>query len=849
MNLLPSACPIRVVLGLAAICWVVTIRITPKPTLSSYYPKSTPIYARHGEMLRLTLASDGQFRLWTPLQQIPARVRAAALMYEDRWFYRHPGVNPGSLARAAWATLTRGNRQGGSTITMQVARQLYRLDSRSYPGKMRQMALALWLELRYGKDEILEAYLNGVSYGGNIVGIGAASRIYFHKPAAELNLAESLTLAVIPQNPARRVPANHELPKALLAARQRLRQSWLAEFPEDRRYAADLALPLPVRGRSELAIEAPHLTDLLLQRCAGAAAIRSSLDLTVQKSIERSLRQFLAANRSKGIRNAAVLLIDADSMQVRAMVGSADYRNAAIGGQVNGTRAKRSPGSTLKPFVYALALDQGLVHPRTVLGDLPTAFGAYSPENFDGRFIGPVTVQDALIRSRNVPAVATAAKLSGPTFYQFLQRAGLAGLQGESHYGLSLALGGGEVTMEELVELYALLANQGRLRRLDYCGEGIHAADTADLNRHTRREAGIQRHGWQTSSYPCSLDSATAPCIALDRLFQTRSTSPIPGVVPPASMQSSGNPCRNDAAFPKNQNEPLSLLSSAAAYITLDMLKQNPRPDSKRPDRPDTAWKTGTSWGFRDAWSVGVAGRYVLAVWVGNFDGSKNPALIGGKAAAPLFFSLLDSLRAQRLLNGLSEPVPAFMPDTIARIDVCAASGDLPNADCPVRAKTWFIPGKSPIRTSTLHRAVYFDPQTASVVCPNAPQSRREIVEFWDSGMLRLFEQAGMPRRPAPHLPECYRHAAEQNDAPRIVSPAKSGTYTLRLGKPSTLALKAHTTASTSVYWFANQSFLAQTAPSETYSWLPGRPGHYRISAVDAEGRTATTDIRIELAP
>jgi penicillin-binding protein 1C len=808
----------RLLPGLAALCLALVLpRLIPKPALSSPYPKSTAIYARHGEMLRLTLANDGQFRLWTPLDQIPARVRTAALLYEDRWFYRHPGVNPGSLARAAWATLTRGNRQGGSTITMQVARQLYRLDSHSYPGKVRQMALALWLELRYGKDEILEAYLNGVSYGGNIVGIGAASRIYFHKPAAELNLAESLTLAVIPQNPARRVPANHELPKPLLAARQRLWQSWLAEFPQDRRYAADLALPLPVHGRSELAIEAPHLTDLLLQRCAGAAAIRSSLDLTVQKSIERSLRQFLAANRGKGIRNAAVLLIDADSMQVRAMAGSADYRNAAIGGQVNGTRAKRSPGSTLKPFVYALALDQGLVHPRTVLGDLPTAFGAYSPENFDGRFIGPVTVQDALIRSRNVPAVATAAKLSSPTFYQFLQRAGLSGLQGESHYGLSLALGGGEVTMEELVELYALLANQGRLRRLDYCGVGIHAADTADLNRHTRREAGIQRHGWQASSYPCSLDS--------------------------------GNPCRNDAAFPKNQNEPLPLLSSAAAYITLDMLKQNPRPDSKRPDRPDTAWKTGTSWGFRDAWSVGVAGRYVLAVWVGNFDGSKNPALIGGKAAAPLFFSILDSLRAQRLLKGLSEPVPAFMPDTIARIDACAASGDLPNADCPVRAKTWFIPGKSPIRTSTLHRAVYFDPQTGSVVCPNAPQSRREIVEFWDSGMLRLFEQAGMPRRPAPHLPECYRHAPERNDAPRIVSPAKSGTYTLRLGKPSTLALKAHTTASASVYWFANQSFIAQTAPSETYSWLPGRPGHYRISAVDTEGRTATTDIRIELAP
>ncbi len=759
------------VLGLSAICLALgVLGLIPSAPLSGHYPKSTAIYARHGELLRLTLASDGQFRLWTPLQQIPSQLRTAALRYEDRWFYRHPGVNPWALARAAWTTLTKGVRQGGSTITMQVARQLYRIDSRSYRGKLRQLALALWLELRYGKDEILEAYLNGVSYGGNIVGIGAASRIYFHKPASELNLVESLTLAVIPQNPARRSPARNALPDALLAARQRLWQRWIAAFPEDNRYANDLALPLPVHSRQELAIEAPHLTDLLLQRCAGADTIYSSLHLNVQKSLERSLRNYLAVNRDKGIHNAAALLIDADTMQVRAMVGSADYRNARIDGQVNGALAKRSPGSTLKPFVYALALDQGLLHPRTILADLPTAFGPYSPENFDGRYIGPITVQDALIRSRNVPAVATAAQLSGPTFYQFLQRAGLARLQSEQHYGLSLALGGGEVTMEELVELYALLSNQGMLRKLDYCGE-------------------------------------------------------------------------------RSAARPLPLLSSAAAYITLAMLKRNPRPDSKRPDQPDTAWKTGTSWGFRDAWSVGVVGHHVLAVWVGNFDGSKNPALIGGKAAAPLFFAISDSLRSQRLLNGLNAPIPALKPESVAQIDVCAASGDLPNADCPVRAKTWFIPGKSPIKTSTLHRAVYFDPRTNTVVCPNTPASRREIVEFWDSAMLRLFEQAGMPRRPPPHLPDCYRNSAEPDDAPHIVSPSRAGTYTLRFGKSSTLALRAHTTASDRVYWFANQSFIAQTAPSEAHSWLPSHPGQYQISAVDAEGRSASTEIRVELAP
>lgn len=762
--------PRRIALGLACLFVVLAAaKLPPKPALSSFYPKSIAIHAQQGELLRLTLAGDNQFRLWTPLPRIPAHLRAAALLYEDRRFHRHPGIDPWALARAAWATLTHGNRQGGSTITMQVARQLYRIDSRNYLGKLSQIAHALWLELRYDKDEILEAYLNGVSYGGNIVGVGAASQIYFHKPVERLNLVEALTLAVIPQNPARRVPNQGVLPNALLAARQRLWQSWLSTYPEDRRYAADFALPLPVYGRREMRFAAPHFTDLLLQRCGGRETIHSSLQLNVQQSLERSLHHYIVANRGKGIQNAAALLIDTDTMRVRAMVGSADYLNARIDGQVNGAQAKRSPGSTLKPFVYALALDQGLLHPRTILADLPTAFGPYSPENFDGRFIGPISVQDALIRSRNVPAVKVAARLSAPSFYQFLQRAGLARLKSAQHYGLSLALGGGEATMEELVELYALLANQGRLRRLDYCGADQPAA-------------------------------------------------------------------------------PLPLLSSAAAFITLDMLKHNPRPDSKRPAQPDVAWKTGTSWGFRDAWSVGVAGHYVLAVWVGNFDGSKNPTFIGGKAAAPLFFSIVDSLRAQRLLSGLDQPIPAFKPASVAQVEVCAASGELPNADCPVRVPTWFIPGKSPIKTSTLHRAVYFNPQTGDVVCPNTLNSRKEIIEFWDSEMLRLFEQAGMPRRPPPYLPDCYR-SLDASDAPRIVSPAKGGAYTLRLGKPSTLTLKATTSASANIYWFANDSFIAQTAASESQAWLPDHPGHYKLSAVDEKGRSASTEIRVEWVP
>jgi penicillin-binding protein 1C len=752
------------------------LRLAPKPPLSNFYPSSTAVYAQRGELLRLTLAADKQYRLWLPLQQMPENLRKAVILYEDRWFYRHPGVNPLALLRAAWATYAQGRRQGASTLSMQVARQLYAIDSRGIAGKVMQILAALWLEMRYGKDDLLEAYFNTAPYGGNVTGVGAASLIYFHKPAAQLTLAEALALAVVPQNPLRRFPnrrsRSDNLPKALLEARQRLWQRWLQAFPEDRRYAADLALPLQVYARAEKPFFAPHVTDLLLQSYPQKREIHSSIDLAVQQSIERLVGNYLAANRSGGIRNAAVLLLDTDSMQVKALVGSAGFWDAGISGQVNGALAKRSPGSTLKPFVYALAMDQGIVHPQTVLADTPTAFGPFSPENFDGRFIGPVTVEEALIRSRNIPALTVAAKLSKPNLYGFLQSAGIARLDEERHYGLSLALGGGEVTMEELAELYALLANRGVLRPLRYLADGK------------------------------------------DAVPETR---------------------------------PVALLSDAAAFITLDMLSRNPRPDSRRPASPKVAWKTGTSWGFRDAWSVGIAGRYVLAVWVGNFDGTGNPAFVGLRAAAPLFFSLIDGLRAERLLYGLDKTVPANRPAGVKQVEVCAASGDLPNKDCPATVKSWFIPGKSPIKTSTLHRAVFFDEKSGAVVCEGSPHSRKEVFEFWPGELSRLFSAAGIPRRQPPPLPDCYT-TADGEDAPRIVSPSAAGVYTLRIGKPATIGLKANGNGG-SLFWFADNSFIGSTQATETFSWTPEHPGQYLIQAVDSAGRAATREITVELAP
>jgi penicillin-binding protein 1C len=764
---------------LAAACLSVIARAWPKAPLRALAPGSTAISTEGGELLRLTLAADGQYRLWVDLEQMPPRLPAAVVLYEDRWFYLHPGVNPVALARAVSRNSLGGRRFGASTITMQLARRMYRLDSRSAQGKLRQSVLALWLEMRYSKHDILEAYLNLAPYGRNVEGVGAASLIYFGSPVARLSVPQLMTLAVIPQNPRERVPApSAPAGSALDAARNRLWVRWLARQPSDARFSAGM-VAVPCRSSEQLPYLAPHLTDALLREMGGD--VRVTLDLKRQRTLERILHSYVEGQSALGIRNAGALLLELDGgrARVRAYVGSADYRDAAIEGQVNAVTAKRSPGSTLKPFVYGLALDQGLLHPRTILKDVPTAFGPFSPENFDGRFVGPIAAEDALIRSRNVPAVAVASQLSRPSLYDFLQQAGVSRLQSEKHYGLALALGGGEVSMEELGRMYAMLLNGGRLPALQY-------------------------------------------------------------VATPSS-----GPATQTVAGPSAGER---LLSEEASFIVLDMLKKNARPDTGLPASPAVAWKTGTSWGFHDAWSVAVFGRYVLVVWIGNFDNSGNPSFVGVQAAAPLQFRIVDALRSQGQDAG---EIVRAMPANVARVEVCAASGDLPNAACPQTVSTWYIPGKSPIRISNLHRIVYLDAAGRSACGPGAGV-HEEVYEFWTSDMLRLFREAGMPRRVAPHAADCGGkfNGGNDSDAPRIVSPVRGLAYTVRISRPAPLLLRADAAAGTqAVYWFAGNAYLGRAPFGEGLAWLPPQAGRYSLRAVDDRGLADNRELTVDFLP
>lgn len=748
----------------------------PEPDLYASKPVSQVVYDQHGRLLRLTLSSDEKYRLRGELKNIAPVIQKATLLYEDRYFYQHHGINPLALIKAAWTTyVLRSARVGASTITMQLARLRYDIQTRSIPGKLYQILRALQIELHHDKDDILEAYLNLAPYGGNIEGITAASLIYFNKSADKLTLHEALTLAVIPQSPSYRSLDKGSHNPGLLRARDELIARWLEVYPEQKAKASLLTLPLQARARKSLAFEAPHFVEAYLRRHQGQVH-HTSLDLKLQHLLERNIRQFVERNHKRGIYNATALLVDYRDMTIKAMVGSADYFNDDIHGQVNGTLARRSPGSTLKPFIYGLAMQQGLLHTRSMLKDAPSSFGAYNPENYDRDFSGPITVTEALVKSRNVPAVATAAQLTTPDLYDFLQQAGVSLPETKKYYGLSLVLGGAEISMHTLARLYAMLANKGKLQ---------------DLR-------------WNTD--------------------------------------------------PRSRTQPEQIMTEAASYLTLRMLGKNPGPGrgyehvAIRQSMP-VYWKTGTSYGYRDAWSVGIFGPYVLAVWVGNFQGDGNPALIGRKTAGVLFFSILDAIR-----TGFPDVAQSriFQPDSVKQVKVCAISGEIAHQYCPAQEKAGFIPGVSPIKKCHIHRLIHVDKRTGLRACQPGKSSKPSVYEFWPSDLLAVFSEAGIARRlPPPFLPECrQRNFSVVGVKPRISSPLSNVSYIFRSGKQQdqTIAFSAITDADVkTLYWFINESYLGKTAAGVPYYWL-SRPGTYNVRVIDDHGRADLRKLNVEVA-
>ena len=756
--------------------WFLLKRINTDPLEGVGFSKE--VLSQKKELLRLTLSPDDKYRIYRPLKRIHPELTKAVLLLEDRYFFFHPGVNPVSCLRAVASLVSNSERKvGASTITMQMARLKHKIFTRSFSGKAQQILYSLFYELLYSKDEILEAYLNLTPYGGNIEGAEAAARIYFGKSAQDLNLLESLTLAVIPQNPLKRSLSHHDLDQ-VDRARQKLTAKWLSNHPQDAFIIAESRLPVISNRMKDLPFSAPHFVEEVLKKYPRSHFIQTTLDLQIQNKIEELLKQYLAGTASKGVHNGSVLLIDGNTRNIKAWVGSKNFFDSEIEGQIDGIKINRSPGSTLKPFVYGKALDDGLIHPGTMLKDSPSSFGTFDPENFDRRYLGPVSATQALVQSRNVPAIDLAAKIKPHFLYEVLKAIGVEGLKSEKEYGLGIAIGTAAVTPFDLGSLYTALYNRGEWKPL-VLGEGE---------------------------------------------------------LPKKSFQ---------------------ILTPESSYLVLDMLTQSVREqnsvlnDQLRQQFP-MAWKTGTSYGFRDAWTVGIFGPYILVVWLGNFDYSDSQHLIGREMAAPLFFQIAD-LFPKAVLNDNFKWRNAFGLN-IKKIDVCDVSGGIPNQACPHKKKEYFIPSVSPIETCSLHRRLMISQKSGLILCGQQQTDfTTEVFEFWPSDLLEIFQKFGVRRKVLPAFDSscALNETATAGLVPEIVSPKKELSYLVSFSKSQLserIPLRALSDADVQqLSWFVNREFIGRGKANQTL-FFDAVPGHYDVIVVDDRGRTASREVDVKVA-
>ena len=823
----------------------------PLPKARLHPSPSRIVLDRNGEWLRAFLANDGMWRFSRQSQEVFGKPDAsltenrqpttgnyflhqAMLTSEDKWFYYHYGINPVSIATALYDNLKAGEVvRGGSTITMQLAR-LMEPKARNIPNKLIEMFRALQLEHSYSKSEILTFYFNMLPYGGNIVGTAAASRFYFNKPQHALSLGEAALLAVIPNAPERLRPdrfpekarkAREKVLNRLLARQQISKQQWQEALQE----------PIPQK-RYPLPFKAPHLSRMLVKenrwhvKPTADGRIYTTIDVKVQETAVRILREYLDAERKPSLRGShststgAIIVMDTQTRHVLAMVGSHDFFDRMASGQVNGTLAPRSPGSALKPFVYALAMEQGLVTPETLLFDVPVTYAGYEPVNYDGKYNGYVSARHALARSLNVPAVNLNARLKDITLHAFLKQAGISTLVPAQKYGLSMVLGGCEVNLLELTTLYAGLANMGEF--------GSHQL-TLPRNNH-------QKNSRQ----------------------------------PSVSISGQERDFLSDSRQPTPDSHSQRLLREETSFIITEVLTnsqlptntvKNPEAFTRTMNLPKIAWKTGTSYGHRDAWCIGYSPTLTIGVWLGNFDGKGAPMLSGTDAATPILFALFTALTGQDTHRWFTKP------EQLKTRQVCALSGAPVSPHCPTHKDDVYIPGISSVAVCAIHKRIYVDAATGYRLCSHCrnlptPDHRKEqishsitrsslndaqtqIFEEWPADAATWLAENGfaVPVMPE-HNPSCTGTIA--GNAPVILSPAENTTYYIREGVPlenQKIRLIASASNRTqNLFWFLDGELIFQGDAAEQY-WLTPVRGKHVLTCVDAEGRSATRPLHISV--
>jgi penicillin-binding protein 1C len=585
-------------------------------------PLSTVVEARDGSLIGARIADDGQWR-FPAAENIPDKFEKAILTFEDRHFYRHPGVNPVSIFRAIVSNARAGKIvSGGSTITMQVSRISRGGKPRTYREKLIEILSAVKLELIRSKRTILLMYTANAPFGGNIVGLEAAAWRYTAKSSAELTWAEAAALAILPNSPALVFPGkNQEILKK--------RRDNLLKRLFERNYidsvTLDLALDEPLPGEPKaLPSRAPHLTDHFFIKKRGRM-IRTTIDPALQEEATEILNTHQRQLAENYIFNSACIIIEVETGNVLAYVGNSTLENAgAHGGDVDIIRASRSTGSILKPLLYAGIQSSGDLLPNSLIADVPTRFPGFSPKNFDQSFNGAVSAGYALSQSLNIPAVKMLQKFNPEKFLALLHRIGFTTFnKSADYYGLSIILGGGETSLWDLAGAYASLSRV--------------------LNRYLKEKK------YYKSDYH-------SPVLIQNEVFDRDMTE-----------------------------EPDPPLSASSIWLTYEALQRVNRPESETgwqyfSSAPDLAWKTGTSFGFRDGWAVGTTPLYVVGVWTGNADGEGRPGLTGISAAAPVLFDIVNLMSSGEWFKS---PV-----EDLTMIRVCTKSGFRAGSDCPETTET-----------------------------------------------------------------------------------------------------------------------------------------------------------------
>jgi len=724
---------------------------------------SKEIHAKDGTLLTAYLTSDDKWRLRTELEEVSPELIKAIIEKEDSWFYWHCGINPIALFRAAYKNLTTGETQlGASTITMQVARML-EPKKRTYFNKLAEMFRALQLEIKYSKEEILELYLILLPFGGNIEGVKSASYIYFNRPPKKLSLAQSIMLAVIPND-----PNNLRLDRSTEEIIKK-RNYWIKKFKQEKIFAtADLkdALDEPVeKNRFAIPVSAPHFSQYIKDNFGGDI-LNTMLDLSIQQTAENILLRNVRRVFYKGITNGAVLVIDNKNSSVVAYCGSADFFDEGSFGQVNGVTAIRSPGSTLKAALYAYAFDDGNLTPQMKFADIPTDFHGYQPENYDLKFYGNVSTEFALVNSLNIPAVKLLEQVGMNNFIVFLQNSGLNQIQKQkSKLGLSLILGGCGTNLQELTRLFSAFARKGKL-------------------------------------YPLN--------------------------------------------FISTENEGEQIFSEASSYLIANILSGTNRSDiadlSNYSKLPKFAWKTGTSYGKRDAWAIGFNPNYTIGVWMGNFNGVGSPNLSGAEAAVPLLFDLFNAIDYNSDIKWFEVP-----EELITRI-VCSESGLIPTNYCTNTIHDFAIKDQSHNDVCTIHKPVYVNLDESIQYCtgclPSSDYKKAVYAVYQPELTAWLSKEKYDYHIPPQHNPNCTAKFAE--DGPKILSPSEDYEYYLeKNSRQEILLLAASDSRVKTHYWYVNEKFLRKCKPGERVFFIPEEKD-LKITCLDDKGRDGSVTINVE---